>query len=100
MPCGIGAGANINVIAVLAAVRHGPGVTVATVLIFAGENSVDLARTQSRVRNLVDRVATIGVDALLSRFVADVPVVVADNRGERRNREQSDYHDQTEQNAQ
>ena len=100
MPCGIGAGANINVIAVLAAVRHGPGVTVATVLIFAGENSVDLARTQSRVRNLVDRVATFGVDALLSRFVADVPVVVADNRGERRNREQSDYHDQTEQNAQ
>ena len=100
MPCGIGAGANINVIAVLAAVRHGPGVTVATILIFAGENSVDLARTQSRVRNLVDRVATIGVDALLSRFVADVPVVVADNRGERRSREQSDYHDQTEQNAQ
>ena len=81
MPCGIGAGANINVIAVLAAVRHGPGVTVATVLIFAGENSVDLARTQSRVRDLVDGVAAIGVDALLERGVADVSTVIPDNSG-------------------
>ena len=81
MPCGIGAGANINVIAVLAAVRHGPGVTVATILIFAGENSVDLARTQSRVRDLVDGVAAIGVDALLKRGVADVSTVIPDNSG-------------------
>ena len=81
MPCGIGAGANINVIAVLAAVRHGPGVTVATILIFAGENSVDLARTQSRVGDLVDGVAAIGVDALLERGVADVSTVIPDNSG-------------------
>ena len=81
MPCGIGAGANINVIAVLAAVRHGPGVTVATILILAGENSVDLARTQSRVGDLVDGVAAIGVDALLERGVADVSTVIPDNSG-------------------
>ena len=81
MPCGIGAGANINVIAVLAAVRHGPGVIVATVLIFAGQDAVDLARTQRGVGDLVDGVSTVGVDTLLERGVADVSAVIPDNSG-------------------
>ena len=75
---GIVAGADVDIVTRR---DHGPGIALAAILLVAGQDAVDRARTQRGVGDLVDGVSAIGVDALLKRGVADVSAVIPDNSG-------------------
>ena len=76
---GVVASTNIDVVAAISAVCHGPGVDVAPVLVLTGQNAVHLAGTQGGMGNLVDGVPAVRVYALLGGFITNVAVLIFDN---------------------
>ena len=78
---GIVASTDVDILAVLSAVRHGPGIGIAAILILAGQNGVDLACAPRGMGDLVDGIAALGEFPLLDRLVADVALAVPDDLG-------------------
>ena len=87
------AGADIDIIAVITAVRHGPGIGVAPVLVLAGEDTVDLAGAQCGMRDLIDGVATVGIYSLFGGYIADIALVISGDIGCCRSRKYAQQHD-------